>query len=135
MAGAVDEPDGDASAAVLDFRAVGVVDFDPVVVLVLDVLGAGEDPGDGVLGSGRCVVVAGDIDGDGFCGAVAAGPTGVVAVAGASESAFAGTVPRAGAGTPAATGGGGGVAGGGTRSSRRAYCMIRENTGAETWPP
>jgi hypothetical protein len=126
----VDDPDGDgdAPADVLDFRVVvAVVDFGRVVVVVLvvaafDVVGAGEDLGAEVVDSGRCVVVAGD----GFCGAVAAGP--VVGV-------VAGAVPRAGASPPTAAGGGGGAAGGGTRSSRMAYSMIRANTGAETWPP
>jgi hypothetical protein len=41
---------------------------------------------------------------------------------------------RAWAGAPAATGGGD-PGGGGIRSSRRAYCMIRAKTGADTWPP
>jgi len=51
---------------------------------------------------------------------------------GASSMAWVGPEPGVArvAGSP-----GTGVVGGGMRSSRRAYCMIRANTGAATWPP
>jgi hypothetical protein len=48
-------------------------------------------------------------------------------------SSLAGDSSRAWVGPPPA--GGGTTAGGGIRSSRRAYCMIRANTGADTCPP
>ena len=49
-------------------------------------------------------------------------------LAGASSRAWLGPVPGGPAGGPA-------TGGGGIFSSRRAYCMIRANTGAETCPP
>jgi uncharacterized membrane protein YgcG len=59
----------------------------------------------------------------------------VVDARGTLGSSLAGDSSRAWAGAPGAAGGGGDPGGGGIRSSRRAYCMIREKTGAETWPP
>jgi hypothetical protein len=55
---------------------------------------------------------------------------GVVDAAGTLGSSLAGVSSRAWPGVPAA--GGGATAGGGIRSSRRAYCMIRAKTGADT---
>jgi len=58
----------------------------------------------------------------------------VVAAVGTLGSSLAGASSRAWVGPPAA-GAAGDPGGGGIRSSRRAYCMIRANTGADTWPP
>ena len=57
-----------------------------------------------------------------------------VAAVGTLGSSLAVDSSRAWAGAPAAAGGGA-TAGGGIRSSRRAYCMIRAKTGADTCPP
>jgi hypothetical protein len=57
----------------------------------------------------------------------------VVAAAGALGSSLAVDSSRAWVGPPAAAGGA--TAGGGMRSRRRAYCMMRAKTGADTWPP
>ena len=59
----------------------------------------------------------------------------VVDALGTFGSSLAGASSRAWAGDPAAAGAGGDPGGGGIRSSRRAYCMIRAKTGADTWPP
>jgi hypothetical protein len=57
----------------------------------------------------------------------------VVAAAGTLGSSLAVDSSRAWLGP--APGTGGDTAGGGIFSSRRAYCMMRANTGADTWPP
>lgn len=59
----------------------------------------------------------------------------VVVDFGTFGSSLASPSSRAWAGAPAAAGAGGDPGGGGIRSSRRAYCMIRAKTGADTWPP
>ena len=64
----------------------------------------------------------------------------VVAAAGTSPTSLPGASSRPWLGAePGVAGAAGrpgtGLAGGGIRSSRRAYCMIRANTGAATWPP
>ena len=59
----------------------------------------------------------------------------VVEAFGTLGSSLAGASSRAWAGDPAAAGAGGDPGGGGIRLSRRAYCMIRAKTGADTWPP
>jgi hypothetical protein len=56
-----------------------------------------------------------------------------VVAAGTLGSSLAVDSSRAWVGPPAAAGGA--MAGGGMRSRRRAYCMTRAKTGADTWPP
>ena len=153
----VDDPDEDDDPAdVLDFwpvvvvvvvgfgRVVVVVVEDRVVVVVVDdfdVVAFGPDVFELVV-----VVVDLPVDFDGagvdesLAGARGFGGVPrddsvveVVAAAGTLGSSLAGDSSRAWVGPPAAAGGA--VAGGGMRSSRRAYCMIRAKTGADTWPP
>jgi hypothetical protein len=76
-----------------------------------------------VLGAGLVVVVVDDVEPE---------EAGASSATGASSRARAGAPPGDVGGTGGATVGG---AGGGMRSRRRAYCMIREKTGAATWPP
>jgi hypothetical protein len=59
----------------------------------------------------------------------------VVDAFGTFGSSLAGSSSRAWAGAPGAGPTAGDPGGGGIRSSRRAYCMIRAKTGADTWPP
>jgi hypothetical protein len=151
-----DDPDGDDDPAdVLDFwpvvvvvvgfgRVVVVVVEDRVVVVVVDdfdVVAFDPDVFELVV---VVVDLAVDFDGAGVDESLA-GARGfggvprddsvvdVVAAAGTLGSSLAGDSSRAWVGPPAAAGGA--VAGGGMRSSRRAYCMIRAKTGADTWPP
>jgi hypothetical protein len=74
-----------------------------------------------VLGPGLVVVVVDDVELE---------DAGASSAPGASSRARAGGAPGGTAGVAAA-----GAAGGGIRWRRRAYCMIREKTGADTWPP
>jgi len=98
-------------------RAVVVVVEPRAVVVVVDDL---------VVALGLVVVVVDDLVVDfGFV---------VVVDFGTFGSSLTRSSSRAWAGAPAATGGGD-PGGGGIRSSRRAYCMIRAKTGADTWPP
>jgi hypothetical protein len=150
---------GSDDADVLGFLAVvDVVDFGRVVVVVvLVVVGFGVVP---VEPLGLVVVVVDDFEVDDFevddfevvgfevgGGVEVLAPdalavvvvveartvdfvVGVVDAAGTLGSSLAGVSSRAWPGVPAA--GGGATAGGGIRSSRRAYCMIRAKTGADT---
>jgi hypothetical protein len=149
----------DVSAELLDLGRVVVVvlvgadfdgdPFDPepdpgfdvvVVVVVVDDLEVDVDPleDDGlvvVVVADRVVPVV-DFGGD-EVDFVVPGVEGrvvdVVAAAGALGSSLAVDSSRAWVGPPAAAGGA--TAGGGMRSRRRAYCMMRAKTGADTWPP
>ena len=108
----------DASVELLDFGrvvvvVVGAFDVDPFVVVVV-VDGFKED-GEGAAGFVVDVVAA--------------------AGAGALPSSLPGVSSRAWVGPTPGAPAGGATAGGGIRSSRRAYCMIRAKTGADTWPP
>jgi hypothetical protein len=136
---APDAPGGDVVDVVeLDFGRVVVVVLAAadlgrvVVVVVLEARGFGGVPrDDGVVEPRTVVVVVDDL----VAGRLAAGLVVVVVDAfGTFGSSLAGASSRAWAGPPA-TGGGGDPGGGGIRSSRRAYCMIRAKTGADTWPP
>ena len=111
-----------------DFGRVVVVDVVvPLVVVVVDFDVVAVDPDDRVV-----VVVALVVD---FVVGFVVGLVVDVVAFGTLASSLAGVSSRAGPGAPAAAGGGGDPGGGGIRSSRRAYCMIRAKTGAETWPP
>ena len=153
----VDELDGDdVPAEDLGFGLdVGVVDFGRVVVVVVaaDFDVDPVEPEDFIV----VVVVGGAFGLDGFDPAgfdpggfdvvVVTGARGfggvpwedsvveVVAAAGTLGSSLAGASSRAWVGPAPGAAAGGATAGGGIRSSRRAYCMIRAKTGADTWPP
>jgi hypothetical protein len=108
---------------VVDFgRVVVVVDFGRVVVVVAVLPVVAVEPDD------RVVAVVG------FVVALVVGLVDVVAF-GTLASSLAGVSSRAGPGDCVVGVGGGEPGGGGIRSSRRAYCMIRAKTGADTWPP
>jgi hypothetical protein len=111
------EPDGFVVVVVVDFEPDGLV----VVVVVVDDFDVGDfDVGDFDLDV--VVVVACALP---VVEVVAAVGTLGSSLAVDSSSAWVGPVPAAG----------GATAGGGIFSSRKAYCMIRANTGADTWPP
>lgn len=116
---------------VADFEVDVVVDLDldRVVVVVADP--RPDAPAD------RVVVVVTFLAVDGVVAGLLSedfGLTVVVVAFGTLASSLAPLSSRAGPGVPEA-GAGGDPGGGGIRSSRRAYCMIRANTGADTWPP
>jgi hypothetical protein len=110
------DPDGLVVVVVVeeDFEADGLV----VVVVVVDFDVDVEDLPDDL----DVVVVVADFP-----------VVEVVAAAGTLGSSLAVDSSRAWLGP--APGTGGDTAGGGIFSSRRAYCMMRANTGADTWPP
>ena len=151
-----DEDDEDVPADDRDFgEVVVVVDFGRVVVVVLVGVDFDVEPEDFVVvvvvdgelfdpdGFVVVVVVDGEVDfvGDvaGDLGARGSGgvPRGdsvveVVAAVGTLGSSLAVDSSRAWDGPEPGAPPGGATAGGGIFSSRRAYCMIRENTGADT---
>jgi hypothetical protein len=137
----VDESVDVDPAELLDFgRVVVVVELGRVVVVVVLVgLGFEVDP---VEPDALVVVVVDDFDVDGFVVVVVVDLDGaagfvvdVVAAAGTLGSSLPGASSRAWVGPAPGAPVGGATAGGGIRSSRRAYCMIRAKTGAETCPP
>lgn len=128
--------------AAADFGRVVVVD-DAFVVEPRAVVVVVDD-----LFVDRIVVVVVDLDVEPFAVVVVVDPFGfvegpapaglvvvVVDALGTLGSSLAGASSRAWAGPPGAAAGDGDPGGGGMRFSRRAYCMIRAKTGAETCPP
>jgi hypothetical protein len=124
-----------AADDVLGFVVVVVDDFDVLLRVVVVVV---EDFVVDLVVDPRAVVVVVDDLGAGFDSlvvvVVVAFFTAVVDVVafGTLGSSLAGVSSRALAGPPTTGPATGEPGGGGIRSSRRAYCMIRENTGAET---
>jgi hypothetical protein len=124
-----------------DFEPVVVVvpDFERVVVVVVPdfiVVGVVDLDVVGVEAEDRVVVVT-FLAVDGVVAGLLSDAFRLVVVVvafGTLASSLAPLSSRAGPGAPVAAGGGE-PGGGGIRSSRRAYCMIRANTGADTWPP
>ena len=117
--------------------AFGLDGFDPAgfdpggfdVVVVTGARGFGGVPRDGFDVEPLAVVVVVDDLAPGLAVVV------VVEAFGAFGSSLAGASSRAWVGPTRGAPAGGATAGGGIRSSRRAYCMIRAKTGADTWPP
>ncbi len=127
-----------------DLRVVVVVDdlvVDPLAVvvvvddLVVDPLAVVVVVDDLLVDPLAVVVVVDDLV-PGFAGLAVGLVVEVVEALGTFGSSLAGASSRARAGPlGAGAAGGGDPGGGGIRSSRRAYCMIRAKTGADTWPP
>ena len=130
----LEERVGDRVVVVVEVEEEGAVDAAAlrrgvVVVVVAEV----------VVVRRRVVVVVDGLPAGlpaGFTGGFSAGfvaGLAVVEVVGGTRSPGTGVGPSAAGSTPAEAPGG--RAAGGMRSRRRAYCMMRENTGAATWPP
>ena len=129
-----DVEDFDVVVVVEDFdvdleEVVVVEDFDaPLVVVVVD------DGDVALAGFFEVVAVVGLVVGF-VVGGFEVSFDRVVEVVDAFGTLASSLIPassRAWAGAPGVAGGGGDPGGGGIRSSRRAYCMIRAKTGADT---